>query len=33
MIKGNKLIELGFKPNKYFKEALIHINKESLLEK
>ena len=30
MIKGDKLIELGFKPNKYFKEALIHINNENL---
>lgn len=30
MIKGNKLIELGFKPNKYFGAALAHINKEGL---
>lgn len=30
MINGNKLIELGYKPAHWFKEALDHINKNNL---
>ncbi|NQX84837.1 MAG: RtcB family protein [Flavobacteriaceae bacterium] len=31
-ITGNTLIELGFQPNKWFKEAIAHINKNELDE-
>lgn len=31
-INGNTLIELGFRPGKWFKEALIHINENQLTE-
>lgn len=30
MITGNDIVNLGFKPDKWFKEALIHINKNDL---
>ncbi len=30
MITGNELIELGFKPSKWFKEAIEHINQNQL---
>ena len=30
MITGNELIELGFKPSKWFKDAIEHINKNNL---
>jgi len=26
MVTGNDLVKLGFKPGKWFKEALAHIN-------
>ena len=29
-INGNTLIDLGFKPKKWFKEAIAHINAEQL---
>lgn len=31
-ITGNKLINLGFKPNKYFGEALVYINNNNLTD-
>lgn len=30
MITGNELVELGFKPGKWFKEALVYINENNL---
>ena len=30
MVSGNDIIKLGFKPSKWFKEAIVHINENNL---
>ena len=30
MINGNTLIELGYKPSKWFKDALLYANENNL---